>query len=74
MSEEKTRREQVALPPAVLLAGLTNYFFLVAALAFGLAVAAFFFGAAFFFVAAKSFTSFHSEGNFSLITRSDGFR
>jgi hypothetical protein len=42
---------------------------LVAALAFGLAVAAFFFGAAFFFVAAKSFTSFHSEGNFSLIYR-----
>jgi hypothetical protein len=43
----------VALPPAVLQAGLTNYFFLLAALAFGLAVAAFFFGAAFFFVAAK---------------------
>ncbi len=54
---EKTRREQVALPPAVLLVGLSNYFFFVAALAFGLA-AAFFFGAAFFFVAANSLTSF----------------
>jgi len=47
----------VALLPAVLLVGLSNYFFFVAAFAFGLA-AAFFFGAAFFFVAAKSFTSF----------------
>jgi hypothetical protein len=49
----KTRREQVALPPAVLLAGTTDYFFLVFALALGLAEAAFFLGAAFFFVAAK---------------------
>ena len=55
---KKTRREQVALPPAVLLAGLSNYFFFVAAFALGLA-AAFFFGAAFFFVTAKSLTSFH---------------
>jgi hypothetical protein len=60
---KKTRREQVALPPAVLLAGLSNYFFFVAALVFGLADAAFFFGAAFFFVTAKSLTSFHREGN-----------
>jgi hypothetical protein len=49
----------VALPPAVLLVGLTNYFFFVAAFAFGLAVVAFFLEAAFFFVAANSFTSFH---------------
>ena len=55
---EKTRREQVALLPAVLLAGLKNYFFLVAAFAFALGAAAFALGAAFFFVAAKSFTSF----------------
>ena len=55
---EKTRREQVALPPAVLLAGLSNYFFFVAAFAFGFAAAVFFFGAAFFFVAANSLTSF----------------
>jgi hypothetical protein len=54
---KKTRREQVALPPAVLLVGLSNYFFFVAAFALGLA-AAFFFGAAFFFVAANSLTSF----------------
>jgi hypothetical protein len=56
--EGKTRREQVALLPAVLLVGLTNYFFLVAAFAFALGAAAFALGAAFFFVAAKSFTSF----------------
>jgi len=48
----------VALLPAVLLVGLTNYFFLVAAFAFALGAAAFALGAAFFFVAAKSFTSF----------------
>jgi hypothetical protein len=48
----------VALLPAVLLAGLKNYFFLVAAFAFALGAAAFALGAAFFFVAAKSFTSF----------------
>ncbi len=70
---QKTRREQVALPPAVLLAGLSNYFFFVAAFAFGLADAAFFFGAAFFFVTAKSLTSFHREGNTCVVAQSDGF-
>ena len=64
----------MALPPAVLLAGLSNYFFLVFALAFGLADAAFFFGAAFFFVTAKSLTSFHLEGNSWVMLSSDDFR
>jgi hypothetical protein len=73
MNEEKTRREQVALLPAVLLAGLSDYFFFVAAFAFGLADAAFFFGAAFFFVAAKSLTSFHREGNSSNYAQLHGF-
>ena len=69
---QKTRREQVALPPAVLLAGTTDYFFFVFALAFGLAEAAFFLGAAFFFVTAKSLTSFLREGN-SCVFALDGF-
>ncbi len=71
---KKTRREQVALPPAVLLAGLSNYFFFVVALVFGFADAAFFFGAAFVFVAAKSLTSFLREGDSWIALSSDDFR
>ena len=63
----------MALPPAVLLAGTTDYFFLVFALALGLAEAAFFLGAAFFFVAAKSLTSFQREGNSCVVALSYGF-
>ena len=61
-------------PRRYFLAGLSNYCFLVFAIAFNGAVAAFFLEAAFGFITAKSSTSFHRTGTAYVVALSDGFR